>query len=82
MSQENVEIVRAVCRRVESWRLGCHAQRRGSELRVRLLAVGRPGTWPFTASIRCEGTSREFVEAWESLRLEVDEFIEARRRTW
>ena len=32
---------------------------------------------PFTASIRCEGTSDEFVESWESIRIEADEFIEA-----
>ena len=81
MSQENVEIVRGRYRRVQPRGLGGRAQGRGSGLRVRLLAGGRPGAAASSNLIRYAASSDEFFGLWEAVRFG-DRRVRRSRRPW
>ena len=77
MSQENVEIVRAA---VDAWNRGdwdATLKDGAPSFEFDFSRSVGPGRGVYSLD-QMRGYFREFVEAWESLRLQVDEFIEAR----
>ncbi len=77
MSKENVEIVRAA---VDAWNRGdwdATLKDGAPSFEFDFSRSVGPGRGVYSLD-QMRGYFREFVEAWESLRLQVDEFIEAR----
>ena len=77
MSQENVEIVRAA---VDAWNRGdwdATLKDGAPSFEFDFSRSVGPGRGVYSLD-QMRGYFREFVEAWESLRLQVDEIIEAR----
>jgi ketosteroid isomerase-like protein len=77
MSQENVEIARAA---IDAWNRGdwdATLKDAAPSFEFDFSRSVGPGRAVYSLD-QMRGYFREFVEAWESLRLQVDEFIEAR----